>query len=138
MQVIDAQRLQWRNSLALHGQQSDKTFVLKDHIKLRLKNQEVSIDKAASKEIYGEIRSKYETTPTAQAKYTEQYSNVYLQWKEIYNLSFKVLQDTKSREFQYKILHRYLTTNAFLRKIGLIASPLYTFCDAESESLDIY
>ena len=135
-QVINALPLQWRNSLALHGQKSDKTFVLKDHIKLRLKDQEVSIDEAASKEIYGEILSKYETTPTAQAKYTEQYSNVGLEWKEIYNLPFKVLKDTKSREFQYKILHRYLTTNAFLHKIGLIASPLCTFCDAERESLE--
>ena len=60
MQVIDALPLQWRNSLALHGQKGDKTFVLKDHIKLRLKDQEVSIDKAASKHIYAEIRSKYE------------------------------------------------------------------------------
>ena len=136
MQVIDALPLQWRNSLALHGQKSDKTLVPKDHIKLRLKDQEVSIDKAASKDIYGEIRSKYETTPTAQAKYTEQYPNVCLEWKEIYNFPFKVLNDTKSREFQYKILHRYLTTNAFLHKIGLIASPLCIFCGAESESLE--
>ena len=136
MQVIDALPLQWRNSLALHGQKSDKTFILIDHIKLRLKDQEVSIDKAVSKDIYGDIRSKYETTPTAQAKYTEQYSNSCLEWKEIYNLQFKVLKDTKSREFQYKILHRYLTTNAFLHKIGLIASPLCTFCGAESESLE--
>ena len=60
MQVIDALPLQWRNSLALHWQKSDEAFVLKDHIKLRLKNQEVSIDKAASKEMDKEIRSKYE------------------------------------------------------------------------------
>ena len=46
MQVIDALPLQWRNSLALHGQKSDKTFILIDHIKLRLEDQEVSIDKA--------------------------------------------------------------------------------------------
>ena len=103
MQVIDALPLQWRNSLALRGQKSDKTFVLKDHIKLRLKDREVSIDKVASKEIYGEIRSKYETTPTAQAKqYAEQYFKVRLEWKEIYNLAFKVLKDTKSRDFHYK------------------------------------
>ena len=55
VQVIDALPLQWWNSLALCGQTSDKTFVLKDHIKLRLKDQEVLIDKAASKDIYGEI-----------------------------------------------------------------------------------
>jgi len=61
---------------------------------------------------------------------------VCLEWKEIYNLPFKVLNDTKSRECQYKILNRYLTTNAFLHKIGLIASPLCTFCGAESDSLE--
>ena len=117
MQVMDALPLQWRNSFALHGQKSDKAFVLKDHIKLSLKDQVVSIDKAASKDIYGEIRSKYETTPTAQAKYTEQYSNVCLEWKEIYHLPVKVLKDTKSREFQYKVFHRYLTTMLFYTKL---------------------
>jgi len=62
---------------------------------LRLKDQEVLLDKAASKDIYGEMRSKYKTTPTAQAKYTKQYSSGCLEWKEIYNLPFKVLNDTK-------------------------------------------
>jgi len=73
-----------------------------------------------------------------QAEYTEQYSSVCLEWKEIYNFPFKVpvLNNTKSREFQYKILNRYLTMNAFLHKIGLISSPLRTFCGAESESLE--
>ena len=55
MQAIDALPLQWRNSLALHGQKSGKTFILIDCIKLRLKDQEVSIDKAVSKDIYVEI-----------------------------------------------------------------------------------
>ena len=85
MQVIDALPVQWRNSLALRGHKRDKTFDVKDHIKLRLKDQEVLIDKAASKDIYGEIRSKYEATPTAQAKYMELYSSVCLEWKGIYN-----------------------------------------------------
>jgi len=44
--------------------------------------------------------------------------------------------DTKSREFQYKILNRYLSTNSFLKKIGLTTSPLCTFCEQESESLE--
>ena len=52
----------------------------------------------------GEIQSKYETTPTVQEKYTEQYSSVCLEWKEIYYLPLEVLNDTKLREFQYKIL----------------------------------
>ena len=49
MQVIDALLVQWWNSLALCGHKREKTIVLKDHyiIKLRLKHQEVLIDKTA-------------------------------------------------------------------------------------------
>ena len=35
----------------------------------------------------------------------------------IHSLPFKVALDTKSREFQYKILNRYLVTNTFLQSI---------------------
>ncbi len=136
MQVIDALPIQWRNSLTACGHKCNKVFVLYDHIKLRLNNQEVLINKAVSKNVYCEVRSKYETPPTAQIKYSEQYSSACLEWREIYSLSSKVLIDTKSREFQHKILSRYLTTNLFLYKIGLIASPLCTFCGLESESLE--
>ena len=120
----------------LPGDKCNKTFVLKDHIKLHLNNQEVLINKAVSKNVYSEIRSKYETPPTAQVNYTDQFSSVYLEWWEIYSLLPKVLIDTKLREFQYKMLNRYLTTNSFLPKIGLIASQFCTFCGLESQSLE--
>ena len=136
MQIIDALPMQWRNSLTSCGHKSGKAFVLANYIKLSLKNQIVLINKAVSKNIYSEIRSKYETIPTAQVRYMKQYPNECLEWQEIYNLPFKVLLDTKSREFQYKILNRYLTTNSFLYKIRLTASPLCTFCGLESESLE--
>lgn len=135
-QILDALPVQWQNSLRSCGNKGGNAFVLNDFIKLWLKNKQVRLDKLISKNIYGVIRSKYETTPTAQSKFTEHYSSVYLDWQEIYNLPFKVVLDTKSREFQYKILNRYLTTNSFLHKIGLIASPLCSFCHAESESLE--
>ena len=56
-----------------------------------------------------------------QLRYSEQYSSACLEWREIYSLTSKVLIDTKSREFH---------------KIGLIASPLCTFCGLEGESLE--
>ena len=59
-----------------------------------------------------------------------------LDWHDVYKLPFNVLTDTKSREFQYRILNRYLTTNSFLYTIGLANSPLCTFCQQESESLE--
>ena len=69
--------------------------------------------------MYKEVRSKAEITPTAQLKYSEKH-NYDLDWKEIYLIPFKVTVESRSREFQFKVLHRYLATNKFLHKIGLV------------------
>ena len=50
-----------------------------------------------------------------------------LEWEQIYRIPFRVAIDAKSHEFQYKVLHRYLATNIFLRKIGLAPSPFVHF-----------
>ena len=134
MQILDALPMQWQNSLLSCAPKSGKAFVLSDHIQLRLKNECVRMDKTVSKNVYKEIRTKFESTPTAQKRFTDHYSNICLDWHEIYKLPFKVLVDTKSREFQYKILNRYLITNSFLNRIGLITSTLCTFCEQENES----
>ena len=101
MQIINALPPQWRKSLTSCGQTNRRVFVFKDQVKLRFKNKETLISKAVSKDIYSGIRSKFETAPTAQGKYKEQFPKVDLNWQEIYNLPFKVLIDSNSREFQY-------------------------------------
>ena len=40
----------------------------------------------------------------------------------MYTIPFRVALDTKLREFQYKLLNRYLVTNAFLYKIGVVCT----------------
>ena len=66
------------------------------------------------------------------------YSNLndVLEWKEIYSLPFCTSLDTKSCEFQYKLLNRCLVTNSFLNKIGIIPSPACSFCGELNESLE--
>ena len=66
--------------------------------------------------IYKEVRSKVEIIPAAQLKYSEKY-NYHLDWKYMYRIPFRVTVDSRSREFQFKVLHRYLATNKFLHKI---------------------
>ena len=51
-------------------------------------------------------------------------------------LPHRVTSDTKLREFQYKLLNRYLVTNVFLNKIGVLPSPACSFCGKEDESLE--
>ena len=40
------------------------------------------------------------------------------------------------REFQFKLLNKYLVTNVFLYKIGVVSSPVCSFCGKENESLE--
>ena len=56
--------------------------------------------------------------------------------KKIYSLPYRVALDTKTREFQYKLLNRCLVTNTFLCKIGIIPSPACSLCGESDESLE--
>ena len=54
----------------------------------------------------------------------------------MYRIPFKVAIDSRSREFQFNVLHSCLATNKFLHKIGLAPSFLCTFCKRESKSIE--
>ena len=47
-----------------------------------------------------------------------------------------MLLDTKSREFQYKLLNRCVVTNAFLFKVGLASTAACSFCGDMDEYLE--
>ena len=111
-------------------------FTLQDQIQLVLKKQRVSIKKSVSKSVYGELKSKLTTLPTAQSRYNELVKDAHLEWKEIHSLPFRVALDTKSREFQCRVLNSHLATNIFLKKIGKISSSACSFCGAIDESLE--
>ena len=136
MALIDAIPAPWRQSLKMNGYENKRPFVLNDQIQVVLNNQDVLIDKAFSKSIYRELISRLVTPPTAQLRYNESFDNICLEWKEIYSLPFKVALDTKSREFQYKVVNRYLVTDTFLKKIGKIDSSACSFCGVSDESLE--
>ena len=132
--IIKSQRIMCCKKFA-ENQQSNWKIILSHYMKLHLNGHNIRLDKAISKNINKEARSKVEIIPTAQSKYSEKY-NYQLDWQEIYCIPFRVTVDSKSREFQFKVLHRYLATNEFLHKIGPVSSCLCTFCKRESETIE--
>ena len=122
MAIIDAIPTQWRHHLKICNN-------------YQLNNSSVSSNAQLHLNGHKEVRSKVEIIPTTQLKYSEKY-NYQLDWKEKYCIPFRVTVDSRSREFQFKVLHRYLATNKFLHKIGLVPSFLCTFCKRESESIE--
>ena len=58
-----------------------------------------------------------------------------LNWKEAYQMAFQCTKSTKLVTFNFKFLHRRISTNNFLKKIGLADSEKCTFCEKETGKL---
>jgi hypothetical protein len=57
-------------------------------------------------------------------------------WWKIHNqIIFKTSKDVQMQWFQYRIVHRILSTNVFLKKIGIIQSDLCSFCKLYPETI---
>ena len=54
---------------------------------------------------------------------------------EIHTLTLKVHLSNNVKEMQYKILNNYLPTNSWLKKMKVVESDPFTFCDSEVEDL---
>ena len=134
--IIDAIPCKWQEILKTKSIEDKSDFGLQDEIYLRLLDIWIPISKAISKGVYVDFKSKVSTTPTAQQRYTDFFSEHSLEWKEIYSLPFKVALHTKSQEFKYKILHRFLTTNILLKKMHKVDSSECSFCGTVDESLE--
>ena len=75
----------------------------------------VLLEKGYSKIVYKELRNRIITPPTAKPKFNAHFVNDTLNWKKISGLPYRVaLLDTKTREFQYKLLNRCLVTNTLV------------------------
>ena len=69
------------------------------------------------------------------------YSNVgYMlsaqEWRNVYKVPFQCLKDPTLLWFQYRILHRIITTNTFLYKIKYIESNICELCHSQPETLE--
>ena len=59
-----------------------------------------------------------------------------LPWHEIYILPGKTTLESKSREFQCKLLNKIVYTNKILHKMGTTTTPLCCFFGRSGESLE--
>ena len=62
-------------------------------------------------------------------------SSVDRKWSKIFLWSFKCSRNTKLNVFQYKLIHNFLPTNTFLKKIGIAQSDICRFCKIHPETV---
>ena len=85
-------------------------FNLRDEIRLRLNGQIVLLGKSLFEIVYKVLRNRIVTPPTAKLKFNAHFVNDALNWKKNYSLPYHIALDTKTGEFQYKLLNRCLST----------------------------
>ena len=55
-------------------------------------------------------------------------------WQNHHIIPFDITKDTKLQWIQFRIIHRIIATNSFLKKIGYRETNLCTFCSVEEET----
>ena len=105
-----------------------------ERFQINIENATVNVLKVTSKMLYNQFKRKKQTVPAAQKKIELKYPDLSLEWKDIYSLPCTVTHDTKTREFQYKLLNNIVFTNDKLFRFKMIDSPLCAFCQTEVES----
>lgn len=85
-----------------------------------------NINHIISRNVYSVFIKSLSEEPTG--KIVLDNKNVNISWKEACQLPYRTTIDTKSREFQFKIIHGYLATNSKLYKWKLLDSNRCSFC----------
>ena len=93
-----------------------------------------TITNFTSSQIYWNyVQIKFEK-PTSEMKFSEKYNISPDEWKELYLLPFKTMIDTKSRVFQFKMLHNILYTNDRLFLFHKSNTNICYFCQGDVET----
>ena len=109
MGIINAIRNEWR--LIIKQRQQHIYSPSNETIQINIDGINVDLLKITSKMIYNELKRKKQTMPSTQIKPNQKFPELSVEWEKIYSLSFTVTNDTKIREFHYKLLNNIVFSN---------------------------
>ena len=96
----------------------------------------VDIESTPTRELYAHLVKQQLDTPTSYAKYSQYVDQLTeIEKKNMFILPRICTQDNELKEFQYKVLHRYLPTNTLLIKMNRIETKTCTFCNLYDETI---
>ena len=97
--------------------------------------------KKPNRQVYKKLIANKQTRPNrSQGKWVaecelDNHNNNNIDWQSVYQSPFRCTKNSKLITFQFKLLHRRLATNNYLKKISLKEDNICTFCKTEAESL---
>ena len=136
MSLIDSFPAEW-HAFAKSFTDSSLIEEIPNHPKIGLGNgNSISNLDISSKQTYEIFLRKKRIPPTAKRKLTDKYPDINVESDKVYSLSFRSTLESKTREFQYKILNCLVYTNEKLYQFSLVASPSCIFYQETAESIE--
>ena len=133
--IIDALQDHWREKLRMTTHTKSITLN-NDGIYVSINGKLTKLENLKQKTVYCELILKISSQPTAQKRFSKKYPLHTFEWDSIYLLPRKVTIESRTRDFQYKILNRILFTNKMLFKMKISDTDKCTFRNEEEETIE--
>lgn len=119
----------WRRKLLNHAKED---IVINPSI-FTFEDSSLQIHNLTSKRIYLSIvKMRKPLIISSQKKWNETFpigeEDLHNKWKEIYKSPYQVARDTKLQAFQYRVIHRTIPCNRFLKNIRILPTDVCSFC----------
>ena len=128
--LVHAMPVRWKNLLKIEHDLISYPIMYKNGIGNQLDKLKVNIAYKAL------MSQRVHIIPTGQQRYSEQFKVNETEWENIYLLPRLVSKDNYLRDFQFKILHRYLATNKLLKRYNISVNARCTFCELQNETIE--
>ncbi len=100
---------------------------------MKVNKKYTSITKITCKDFYWHIIDKQKHTPTNIKKWCTIYTGFndaeVSIWNRTFKIAFQICRDTKQQSFQYRIIHRIIPSNKWLKDRKIKDSSVCNFCD---------
>ena len=138
MSLIDAIPCEWRKML-----KSQRTVPMQPHMEevfININKQMKPITIQSSRAIYWHLTSKNMVHPTCMKNWSEKYKVEFPDqiWKKIFSLPHSITQNTKLREFQFKIIRRAYASDSLVSNFDTSVSKICSKCKVKNSIMHLF
>ena len=124
----------WRESITNNGAQpeGDCLYIMNSV------PQAVNILDIRSRELNWIIRDQSSPKLTGQIRWYQMYPTLGIMnatWTSLYTYPFRIIRETKLQSFQFKVFHRIITCNSYLKNIRIKDSSECEYCDGQKDTM---
>ena len=127
LQVRQSIPYQWRQKLK-NFTSENTSGTTQDLCQIKIRNRLIDIRYVCNREIYWSLIDQINKKPACIKKWTEEYQLNDDIWYNIFQIPYMTTRETRLQSLQYKLLHRIIPCNVWLKQIKIKATDECDYC----------